>query len=119
MALLIGIFGHGRRVYAAVKFFLFTMIASVFMLVAILWPYAKVGSFECVTVQDAIRTGQVSNFGAASLWLFLGFFVAFAVKVPLFPLHPWFPDAHVAAPTAGSVLPAGVLLMVGAFGRLP
>src|SRR5207245_10247637 len=87
MALLIGIFGHGRRVYAAVKFFLFTMIASVFMLVAILWLYAKVGSFDFVTVQDAIRTGQVSNFGAASLWLFLGFFVAFAVNVPLFSLH--------------------------------
>src|SRR5438309_3858577 len=118
MALLIGIFGHGRRVYAAVKFFLFTMIASVFMLVAILWLYAKVGSFDFVTVQDAIRTGQVSNFGAASLWLFLGFFVAFAVKVPLFPLHTWLPDAHVEAPTAGSVLLAGVLLKMGTYGML-
>jgi len=118
MALLIGIFGHERRVYAAVKFFLFTMIASVFMLAAILWLYAKVGSFDFVTIQNAIRTGQVSNFAAASLWLFLGFFAAFAVKVPLFPLHTWLPDAHVEAPTAGSVLLAGVLLKMGTYGML-
>ena len=118
MALLIGIFGHERRVYAAVKFFLFTMIASVFMLAAILWLYAKVGSFDFVTIQNAIRTGQVSNFAAASFWLFLGFFAAFAVKVPLFPLHTWLPDAHVEAPTAGSVLLAGVLLKMGTYGML-
>jgi NADH-quinone oxidoreductase subunit M len=118
MALLIGIFGHERRVYAAVKFFLFTMIASVFMLAAILWLYAKVGSFDFVTIQNAIRTGRVSNYGAASLWLFLGFFAAFAVKVPLFPLHTWLPDAHVEAPTAGSVLLAGVLLKMGTYGML-
>jgi NADH-quinone oxidoreductase subunit M len=118
MALLIGIFGHERRVYAAVKFFLFTMIGSVFMLAAILWLYAKVGSFDFATIQNAIRTGQVPNFGAAALWLFLGFFVAFAVKVPLFPLHTWLPDAHVEAPTAGSVLLAGVLLKMGTYGML-
>jgi NADH-quinone oxidoreductase subunit M len=118
MALLIGVFGHERRVYAAVKFFLYTMIASVFMLAAILWLYAKVGSFDFVTIQNAIRSGQVSNFGGASLWLFLGFFVAFAVKVPLFPLHTWLPDAHVEAPTAGSVLLAGVLLKMGTYGML-
>ncbi len=87
MALLIGMYGHGRRVYAAVKYFLFTMIGSMFMLAAI-------------------------------LWLFLGFFVAFAVKVPLFPLHTWLPDAHVEAPTAGSVLLAGVLLKMGTYGLL-
>jgi NADH-quinone oxidoreductase subunit M len=118
MALLIGMFGHGRKVYAAVKFFLYTMVASVFMLAAILWLYAKVGSFDFVTVQQAIRNGQVDGFANAAQWLFLGFFVAFAVKVPLFPLHTWLPDAHVEAPTAGSVLLAGVLLKMGTYGML-
>jgi NADH-quinone oxidoreductase subunit M len=116
MALLIGMYGHGRRVYAAVKYFLFTMIASVFMLAAIIWLYSKTGSFDFVVIQNAIRSGNVENFTAAAQWLFLGFFVAFAVKVPLFPLHTWLPDAHVEAPTAGSVLLAGVLLKMGTYG---
>jgi NADH-quinone oxidoreductase subunit M len=116
MALLIGTYGHGRRVYAAVKYFLFTMIASVFMLAAIIWLYSKTGSFDFVVIQNAIRSGNVENFAAAAQWLFLGFFVAFAVKVPLFPLHTWLPDAHVEAPTAGSVLLAGVLLKMGTYG---
>lgn len=116
MALLIGIYGHGRRVYAAVKFFLYTMIASMFMLAAILWLYAKTGTFDFVTIQSAIRGGQVGGFGGAAPWLFLGFFIAFAVKVPLFPFHTWLPDAHVEAPTAGSVLLAGVLLKMGTYG---
>ncbi len=118
MALLIGMYGHGRKVYAAVKYFLFTMIGSMFMLAAILWLYSKTGSFDFVVIQDAIRHGKVAGFEAASLWLFLGFFVAFAVKVPLFPLHTWLPDAHVEAPTAGSVLLAGVLLKMGTYGLL-
>jgi NADH-quinone oxidoreductase subunit M len=118
MALLIGVFGHERRVYAAVKFFLYTIIASMFMLAAILWLYAKVGSFDFTVVENAILNGQVPGFRAAAPWLFLGFFVAFAVKVPLFPLHTWLPDAHVEAPTAGSVLLAGVLLKMGAYGLL-
>src|SRR5690242_12898555 len=118
MALLIGMYGHGRRVYAAVKFFLYTMVASVFMLAAILWLYAKTGSFDFVVIQTAIRDGKVENFLAAAPWLFLGFFVAFAVKVPLFPFHTWLPDAHVEAPTAGSVLLAGVLLKMGTYGML-
>ena len=118
MALLIGVYGHGRRVYAAVKFFLYTMVASVFMLAAILWLYAKTGSFDFVVIQNAIRSGGVPDFAVAAQWLFLGFFVAFAVKVPLFPFHTWLPDAHVEAPTAGSVLLAGVLLKMGTYGML-
>ena len=118
MALLIGMYGHGRRVYAAVKFFLYTMIASMFMLAAIIWLYAQVGSFDFVTIQNAARNGQLENFAGAAPWLFLGFFIAFAVKVPLFPLHTWLPDAHVEAPTAGSVLLAGVLLKMGTYGML-
>jgi NADH-quinone oxidoreductase subunit M len=118
MALLIGMYGHGRKVYAAVKFFLYTMIASVFMLAAILWLYAKIGSFDFTIIQSAIRSGQIQDFAAAAPWLFLGFFLAFAVKVPLFPFHTWLPDAHVEAPTAGSVLLAGVLLKMGTYGML-
>src|ERR1700757_710025 len=118
MALLIGIYGHGRKVYAAVKFFLYTMVASMFMLAALLWLYARVGSFDFVTIQNAIKAGQVSGFATAAPWLFLGFFLAFAVKVPLFPFHTWLPDAHVEAPTAGSVLLAGVLLKMGTYGLL-
>ena len=119
MALLIGIYGHERRIYAAVKFFMFTMVASVFMLAAIIWLYAKTGSFDFTVIQSAIQTpGGIPGLAAAAPWLFLGFFVAFAVKVPLFPLHTWLPDAHVEAPTAGSVLLAGVLLKMGTYGLL-
>lgn len=118
MALLIGMYGHERRIYAAVKFFLYTMIASVFMLAAIIWLYANTGSFDFTEIQAALHGGQVPGIAGASIWLFLGFFVAFAVKVPLFPLHTWLPDAHVEAPTAGSVLLAGVLLKMGTYGLL-
>lgn len=120
MALLIGMYGHERRVYAAVKFFLYTMVASVFMLGAIIWLYTHAHSFDYVAIREWIRVstqnGSVS--GTTLQWLFLGFFIAFAVKVPLFPLHTWLPDAHVEAPTAGSVLLAGVLLKMGTYGLL-
>ena len=120
MALLIGVFGHERRIYAAVKFFMYTMIASVFMLAAILWLYAHTSpaTFDFVKIQEQIQAGKVPGFPAAAQWLFLGFFLAFAVKVPLFPFHTWLPDAHVEAPTAGSVLLAAVLLKMGTYGML-
>ncbi|HET9408981.1 MAG TPA: NADH-quinone oxidoreductase subunit M [Candidatus Sulfotelmatobacter sp.] len=116
MALLIGMFGHERKIYAAVKFFLYTMIASVFMLAAILWLYAQTGTFDFVYIRDHMNS--IPTFPVAAQWLFLGFFLAFAVKVPLFPFHTWLPDAHVEAPTAGSVLLAGVLLKMGTYGML-
>src|ERR1700716_1466073 len=118
MALLIGVFGHERKVYAAVKFFMYTMIASVFMLAAILWLYAQVGSFDFIVIREKLMSGAVPGFASAAQWLFLGFFLAFAVKVPLFPFHTWLPDAPVEAPTAGSVLLAGVLLKMGTYGML-
>jgi NADH-quinone oxidoreductase subunit M len=116
MALLIGMYGHERRIYASVKFFLYTMVASVFMLAAIIWLYTHAGSFQYADIQSWIGQGNAS--APVLQWLFLGFFVAFAVKVPLFPLHTWLPDAHVEAPTAGSVLLAGVLLKMGTYGLL-
>jgi NADH-quinone oxidoreductase subunit M len=119
MYLIIGGWGSANRVHAAIKFFLFTMAGSAFLLVAILFLYARSGQPGPATF-DVQQLSQV----AAALpvqtarWLFLAFFVAFAVKVPLFPLHTWLPDAHTEAPTAGSVLLAGVLLKVGAYGLL-
>ncbi len=118
MALLIGMYGHERRVYAAVKFFLYTMVGSVFMLAAIIWLYVHTGTFDYENTRAALADGTLPGFAAAAPILFLGFFIAFAVKVPLFPLHTWLPDAHVEAPTAGSVLLAGVLLKMGTYGLL-
>jgi NADH-quinone oxidoreductase subunit M len=112
MYFLIGIWGHERRIYAAVKFFLFTMAGSVLMLAAMIYIYNQTGTFDYIELLPAL-----SNLDPrAELLLFLGFFVAFAIKVPLFPLHTWLPDAHVEAPTAGSVLLASVMLKMGAYG---
>ena len=118
MYLIIGMWGYERRVYAAVKFFLFTMAGSAFLLVAILFLYFRAGS---VLGEPTFELGALSQLDlpvATARWLFLAFFVAFAVKVPLFPLHTWLPDAHTEAPTAGSVILAGVLLKIGAYGLI-
>ena len=118
MALLIGIWGHERRVYAAVKFFLYTTAGSILMLVGIIWLYNATDTFDLPTIQQMLANGQVILEPRTEMLLFLAFFVAFAIKVPLFPLHTWLPDAHVEAPTAGSVMLAGVLLKLGAYGMI-
>jgi len=114
MYFLIGIWGGGRRMYAAVKFFLYTMAGSVLMLLAILWLGINQGTFY---VPDLMVTAPniVANI---QIWLFIAFAAAFAIKVPMWPLHSWLPDAHVEAPTAGSVILAGVLLKMGSYGFL-
>ena len=118
MAFLIGIWGHERRLYAAVKFVIYTMAGSIFMLVGILWLYNATGSVDLPTIQQMLQNGVLVLPERTEMILFLAFFVAFAIKVPLFPLHTWLPDAHVEAPTAGSVILAGVLLKMGTYGMI-
>jgi NADH-quinone oxidoreductase subunit M len=118
MALLIGIWGHERRVYAAVKFVLYTMTGSILMLVGIIWLYNATGTFDLPTIQQTLANGLLVLAPRTEMLLFLAFFLAFAIKVPLFPLHTWLPDAHVEAPTAGSVMLAGVLLKLGTYGMM-
>jgi len=118
MAFLIGIWGHDRRIYAAVKFILYTMAGSILMLVGMVWLYNLTGTFDLPAIQQALQQGAVTLTPRAESLLFLAFFVAFAIKVPLFPLHTWLPDAHVEAPTAGSVILAGVLLKMGTYGMI-
>ena len=114
MYALIGIWGGAARRYAAVKFFLYTLVGGLLMLVAILTLYAASGSTSFD--YDALQRVELAR--STQIWLFLAFFAAFAIKVPLFPLHTWLPDAHTEAPTAGSVLLAAVLLKIGAYGFL-
>jgi len=118
MAFVIGIWGHERRVYAAVKFVLYTMAGSILMLVGIIWLYNATGTFDLPTIQQMLANGQLVLEPRTEMLLFLAFFVAFAIKVPVFPLHTWLPDAHVEAPTAGSVMLAGVLLKLGTYGMI-
>ena len=120
MYFLIGIWGHDRRIYAAVKFFLYTMAGSVLMLVGIIYLYNQAGTFDYHDdPRSVIQSGRITlELAASSCWLFLAFFIAFAIKVPLFPLHTWLPDAHVEAPTAGSVMLASVMLKMGTYGLL-
>ena len=118
MYFLIGIWGHERRVYAAVKFFLYTMVGSVIMLVAIIYLYGRTGTFDYLIIFEMLNSGRLHFSAAEQLPLFLAFFLAFAIKVPLFPLHTWLPDAHVEAPTAGSVMLASVMLKMGTYGLL-
>jgi NADH-quinone oxidoreductase subunit M len=117
MYFLIGIWGHERRVYAAMKFILYTMVGSALMLVGILYLYSVTGTFDLLRIVGAFTSSPLLS-PSAERWLFLAFFVAFAIKVPLFPFHTWLPDAHVEAPTAGSVILAGVLLKMGTYGML-
>ncbi len=113
MYFLIGIWGGPRRIYAALKFFLYTMAGSILMLVAILWLGINQGTFS---IPELIAKGGIA--ANIQIWLFLAFAAAFAIKVPMWPLHSWLPDAHVEAPTAGSVILAGVLLKMGTYGFL-
>lgn len=118
MFFLIGIWGHGRRIYSAVKFFIYTMAGSLLMLLAIIGIYlihgARSGSYT-FALHQLIGTGVAPGI---SLWLFAAFLLAFAIKVPVFPLHTWLPDAHTDASTAGSVILAGLLLKTGAYGLI-
>ncbi|MGL4649036.1 MAG: complex I subunit 4 family protein, partial [Caldilineaceae bacterium] len=112
MYFLIGQWGSANRVYAALKFFLYTFAGSAVMLIAILALYFQAGTFDALELQNAALTPALAT------WGFLAFALAFFIKVPLFPFHTWLPDAHVQAPTAGSIILAGVLLKMGSYGYL-
>jgi NADH-quinone oxidoreductase subunit M len=115
MYFLIGVWGSERRLYAAIKFFLYTLAGSVLMLLAILAIYYYRGTFD---IREILLHPFTAQYGWLQKWLFWGFFFAFAIKVPMFPFHTWLPDAHTEAPTAGSVILAGVLLKMGTYGFL-
>ncbi|MFB3106319.1 MAG: NuoM family protein, partial [Pseudomonadales bacterium] len=119
MYFIIGVWGGARRIYAAIKFFVYTFFGSLLMLVAIIVMYAVVGRETGVysfSYDHLLK--NVQYLGQWAFWLFGAFFLAFAIKVPMFPFHTWLPDAHVEAPTAGSVILAGILLKMGTYGFL-
>ncbi|HJZ81397.1 MAG TPA: NADH-quinone oxidoreductase subunit M, partial [Pyrinomonadaceae bacterium] len=124
MFFLIGIWGGERRIYAAVKFFIYTAVGSLLMLVGIIALYfihqqaTGIGTFDYAVLTATLKQNLLAISPRAEFWLFLAFAFAFAIKVPLWPFHTWLPDAHTEAPTAGSVILAGVLLKMGTYGLL-
>src|SRR5471032_1891221 len=110
MFVIIGVWGGPRRVYATLKFFLYTFLGSVLMLVALIYMYLKAGDYSIAAMQQLPLTL------AEQRWIFIAFLLAFAVKVPMWPVHTWLPDAHVEAPTGGSVILAAIMLKIGGYG---